>query len=106
MYADNMTESMKKAIEETSRRRAIQEAYNEENGIVPQTIIKEIRLPLKNEDDVNADFERAKQGKRSRKDIERDIRLLEKEMRKAAKEFDFEKAAMLRDIIFELKSEL
>ena len=106
MYADNMTDSMKKAIEETSRRRAIQEAYNNEHGIVPTTIIKEIRLPLKNEDDVHEDLSKKKEGKRSRKDIERDIKLLEKEMRKAAKEFDFERAAMLRDLIFELKAEL
>lgn len=106
MYADNMTESMKIAIEETSRRRAIQEAYNKEHGIVPKTIIKEIRLPLKNEDDIQDDLLKKKSGKRSRKDIERDIKLLEKEMKNAAKEFDFEKAAMLRDLIFDLKAEL
>ncbi len=86
MYADNMTDSMKAAIDETNRRRAIQEAYNEENGIIPRTIVKEI--------------------KGSRKEIELRIKELEKQMREAAKNYDFERAAELRDIILEFKSSL
>lgn len=106
MYGDQITDSMKAAIQETNRRRKIQSQYNEEHHIIPKTIVKEIRLPLKNEDDVYQDLSLKKDGKKSRKDLERDIKLIEKEMRQAAKEFDYERAAQLRDILFELKSEL
>ena len=105
MYADTMTDSMKNAIDETNRRRAIQEAYNEENGIVPRTIVKEIRPPIHNSDDEISDMIKlTKKG--SRKEIEIRVKDLEKQMRQAAKEFDFERAAELRDIILELKAEL
>lgn len=105
MYADTYSDSMNEAIAETMRRRKIQEAYNEENGIVPTTIIKEIRPPLSNSEDetkriVNED------GKTSRKEMERYIAELEKEMKAAAKVFDFERAAELRDIMFEAKASL
>ncbi len=105
MYADNMTDSMKNAIEETNRRRGIQEAYNEENGIVPRTIIKDIRPPIRNLDDDIGDNLKAKKHA-SRKELEIRIKEVEKQMRQAAKEFDFERAAELRDIMFELKAEL
>lgn len=105
MYADRITDSMKAAIEETNRRRSIQEQYNFENGIVPQTIIKEIRPPIHNSDDEVSDvIKLSKKG--TRKELERKIKELEKEMHKAAKEFDFERAIELRDIIFELKATL
>ena len=105
MYADNVTESMRDAIAETDRRRAIQEAYNYENGIVPQTIIKEIRPPIHNSDDeVSEMIKVSKHG--SRKEIEAKIKDLEKQMRQAAKEFDFERAIELRDIILELRASL
>ena len=105
MYADTITDSMKNAIDETNRRRAIQEAYNEENGIVPRTIVKEIRPPIHNSDDEISDMIKlTKKG--SRKEIEIRVKDLEKQMRQAAKEFDFERAAELRDIILELKAEL
>ena len=105
MYADNITDSMKNAIDETNRRRAIQEAYNEENGIVPRTIIKEIRPPIHNSDDeVSEMIDITKHG--SRKQIEAKIKDLEKQMKQAAKEFDFERAIELRDIILEMKAEL
>jgi excinuclease ABC subunit B len=105
MYADIMTDSMKEAIAETNRRRSIQEAYNAKYGIVPTTIIKEIRPPLHNSEDeikslVNAD------GKSSRSQIESQIKSLEKQMKEAAKAFDFERAAELRDIILEAKANL
>ena len=105
MYADNVTESMQNAINETNRRRAIQERYNDENGIIPQTVIKEIRPPIHNSDDEISDMIKiTKHG--SRKEIEARIKDLEKQMRQAAKEFDFERAIELRDIILEMKAEL
>ena len=105
MYADNMTDSMKVAIEETRRRRAIQDAYNQENGIVPRTIIKEIRPPIHNTDDEISEIISASK-KATRSELQKRIKDLEKQMKQAAKEFDFERAAELRDIIFELKAEL
>ena len=105
MYADNITDSMKNAIDETNRRRSIQQAYNDENGIVPRTIIKEIRPPIHNSDDEVSDMiELTKHG--SRKELEAKIKDLEKQMRQAAKEFDFERAIELRDIILEMKAEM
>ena len=104
MYADTVTDSMKDAIEETNRRRAIQQAYNEENGIIPQTIIKDIKPPIHNSDDeISEMINISKHG--SRKQIEAKIKELEKQMRQAAKEFDFERAIELRDIILELKAQ-
>jgi len=103
MYADKMTDSMKEAIEETNRRRAIQDRYNKENGIIPTTIIKEIRAPIHNNDDeVGEMIKLTKRG--SRKQIEAKIKELEKQMHQAAKEFDFEKAIELRDIILEMRA--
>ena len=105
MYADSITQSMKYAIDETQRRRNIQSEFNDENGIIPKTIIKEIRPPIRNSDDEISDIlSLSKKG--SRKELDAKIKDLEKQMRKAAKEFDFERAAELRDIIFELKAEL
>ena len=105
MYADTITGSMKYAIDETNRRRAIQQAYNDENGIVPQTIIKEIRPPIHNSDnELEETMKAIKKG--SRKEIDYRIKELEKEMKKAASQYDFEKAIELRDIILELKSSL
>jgi excinuclease ABC subunit B len=105
MYADKMTDSMKAAIEETNRRRAIQQNYNDINGIIPTTVIKEIHLPIRNVDDSLQDYINLK-GKASRSEITKRINELEKQMKAAAKQYDFEKAATLRDIIFELRTEL
>ena len=105
MYADNMTESMKYCIEETNRRRTIQNHYNEENGIVPKTIVKDIRPPIHNSDDeISEMIALSKHG--SRNEIAKRIKDLEKQMKQAAKEFEFEKAAELRDIILEMKANL
>ena len=98
MYADKMTDSMQEAITETERRRNIQDKYNKEHGIIPKTIIKEIR-------DVISNIDQTKKEKTSKKDMHIDIVKLEEEMRKAASELDFERAMELRDILLELKSE-
>jgi len=104
MYADKMTDSMKAAIGETNRRRAIQERYNDENGIIPTTIVKDIQRPIKAIDDKIGEAVTSI-AKASRSEIERRIKDIEKQMREAAKQFDFEAAARLRDLMFELKSE-
>ena len=101
MYADKITDSMKYAINETKRRRSIQEEYNREHGIIPKTIIKEIRDLISNIDD-SKDNKPKKLSKRERMD---NINRIEEEMRKAASELDFERAMELRDILLEMKSE-
>lgn len=102
MYADKITDSMRKCIEETNRRREIQQAYNDDNGIIPTTIIKDITPPLSiKEDDKPYDFK----GKLTKKELDRQIKQVEKEMNEAAKAFDFEKAIELRDLLFELRAE-
>lgn len=103
MYADNVTKSMKECIDETERRRNIQMAYNEENGIIPTTIIKDIKPPLSNKGTID---ERVVTGEKklSRTETENLIKKMEKEMREAAKAYDFERAAEIRDAIFELKA--
>ena len=101
MYADSISDSMKEAIDETKRRRTIQELYNKEHGIIPKTIIKEIRDVISNEDDTK---EEKKKPKMSKQEKENMISMLEHEMKTAAKDLDFERAMELRDAIFELKS--
>lgn len=105
MYGDVITGSMKRAIEETERRRAVQLAYNEANHITPQTVKKEIRAVIEATaavEEQKEDFV-AVQPNLSAKDAEKRIRILEKEMRAAAKALEFEKAAMLRDEIQQLQ---
>ena len=101
MYADTISDSMNEAIAETKRRRDIQEEYNRRHGIVPKTIVKEIREVISNEEEVSVDRKK-KMTKKEREDI---IDSLEKEMKQAAKELDFERAMKLRDILFEMQSE-
>ncbi|MBR4671786.1 MAG: excinuclease ABC subunit UvrB [Bacilli bacterium] len=102
MYADKITESMDKAITETRRRREIQNKYNEDNGIVPKTIIKEIRDLISNVDESKKTKDKAK--KETKLDRELNVEEIEREMREAARNLDFERAMELRDILFELKS--
>ena len=102
MYADTTSDSMEIAINETARRRKIQEEYNKEHGIVPKTIIKEIRDLISNEDEVTKKDEKGKLSKKEKVDL---IDKLTKEMNSAARNLDFERAMELRDIIFELESE-
>lgn len=108
MYADKITDSMDKALKETARRRAIQMQYNEEHHIIPKTIIKEIKEPLGLKDTQTSldDYLSNKNKKLAKKSKQELIQSLEKEMRQAAKDLDFEQAATLRDIILELRSEL
>ena len=100
MYGDKITDSMKEAIEETTRRRAIQEEYNKKHGIIPKTIEKEIREVVSNIDVKNS----SNKKKLSKKELEQNIEEIEQEMREAAKNLDFERAMQLRDVLFEMKS--
>ncbi len=107
MYADRMTDSMKRAIDETNRRRAIQIKHNQEHGIVPASIVKAVRDLTDSVRAAAEDKERRVLGaKMPRDEIARLIRELEKQMKQAAQELEFEKAALLRDQIFELRQAL
>ena len=106
MYADKITDSMKYAIDETNRRRSIQEAYNKEHGITPKTIHKNIRdliaitHAVEKEETTQTDFKQMTVQQRREA-----IEVMELEMRAAAKELNFEKAAQLRDMILELRAQ-
>lgn len=109
MYADKITDSMKKAIDETERRRQIQAAYNKKHGIVPQTIQKDVRevIEATKVAEQTAEYVTGKQTKKmSKSERNKLIRDMEKEMKEAAKELNFERAAELRDLIIELKAEV
>ena len=106
MYADKITFSMQKCIDETKRRREIQNAYNEENGIIPMTIQKEIISPLHAIDKELNIENKEEEVTLSRKEIEKRIKELERAMQKAAKDFDFEKAIEYRDSMISLKEML
>ncbi len=108
LYADNMTDSMRQAIGETERRRSVQRAYNEENGITPQSIVRQVDMSLaqilkadyadlEEEVETMPDF-------RSQEELDAYIAKMEMEMREVAKRFEFEKAARLRDTIKELRA--
>lgn len=107
MYCDEISDGMKITIEETKRRRRIQQQYNEEHGITPKTIIKNITPPIHMIDDDNAKRSKKQdQGKMTTKQIQLMIKNLTSEMNRAAKALDFEEAAQLRDQILELKAQL
>ncbi len=105
MYADNMTDSMKNAIEETNRRRAVQMKYNEEHGITPQTIKKSVRDLISISKKVAAEELRLEKDPESmsEKELKKLIENVTKQMKKAAAELNFEAAAELRDKLVELK---
>jgi excinuclease ABC subunit B len=109
LYADRMTDSMKKALDETDRRRAIQRAYNEEHGITPESIIRPLDMTLVGI--VSADYTDLTGSEangmpefKSQQELDEYIENLESDMREAAKRFEFEKAAKLRDTIKELRT--
>lgn len=109
MYANNMTDSMTKAISETKRRRETQMAYNEEHGITPKTIIKKIPDIIRATQAAEQEetyITKVTGGKKlTKKELEKLVATLQVEMKEAAKALDFERAAELRDMIFELKAE-
>ncbi|MBR4178539.1 MAG: excinuclease ABC subunit UvrB [Bacilli bacterium] len=99
MYADYISDAMKIAIDETNRRRSIQEKYNKEHNIIPKTVVKAIGEAISNE----IETEKIEKKKYSKKEINDMVHKLEIEMREAAAKLDFERATELRDIIFELR---
>lgn len=106
MYADTVTDSMRKAIEETARRRKIQDEYNKKNGITPHTVKKAVREAIHGKETKEMAARYLK--KRAKGDAKERMKLvyrLEKEMREAAKQLDFERAAQLRDMAAELRAE-
>lgn len=107
MYGDHITESMEKAIKETARRRGLQIAYNEEHGITPQTIRKKVRdvIEATKVAESKAEYLTGASGKMSKKERQSVIQRLEAEMKEAAKNLQFERAAELRDALLELKAE-
>ncbi|QQZ10343.1 excinuclease ABC subunit UvrB [Heyndrickxia vini] len=107
MYADKMTDSMTKAIEETKRRRTVQEEYNTKHGITPQTIQKDIRDVIRatRAAEDQEEYVATTPTKLTKKEREKLIQQLEHDMKEAAKALDFERAAQLRDTLLELKAE-
>ncbi|MBO2944802.1 excinuclease ABC subunit UvrB [Paenibacillus sp. F411] len=107
MYGDKITDSMDRAIKETERRRAVQEEYNERHGITPQTIRKKVRdvIEATKAAESKADYLTGPAAKMSKKDRQSVIERLEVEMKEAAKNLQFERAAELRDALLELKAE-
>lgn len=108
MYGDKITDSMRYAIDETERRRTIQKAYNEKHNITPTTINKKIHDVISatvENDETNEQQQIEVPKKMTKKEREKTIANIEKEMKQAAKDLDFEKATELRDMLFELKAE-
>lgn len=108
MYGDKITDSMRYALDETERRRTIQEAYNEKHNITPTTINKKIHDVISatvENDETNEQQQTEVPKKMTKKEREKTIANIEKEMKQAAKDLDFEKATELRDMLFELKAE-
>jgi len=108
LYADRMTDSMKRAMDETLRRRAIQTAYNEEHGITPESIVRPLDMTLAgivaaDYTDLTSEADGMPEFK-SQEELDGYIVKLECDMREAAKRFEFEKAAKLRDVIKELRT--
>lgn len=102
MYADSVSESMDMAIKETKRRREIQDSFNKKHGIIPKTIVKEIKEVISN---TEVEEKSLSKTKMSKKDKDMIMANIESEMKLAAKNLDFERAMELRDILFEMKSE-
>lgn len=109
MYADGESPAMKYAISETKRRRALQQKYNEEHGIIPKTVTKDVRSVIeatKVAETADEYYAERKPNELTKKELMEYVKKLEKEMKQAAKELQFEKAAMLRDVLFEYKSKI
>lgn len=108
MYADKITDSMRRAIDETDRRREIQKAYNKEHGITPHTIQKKVKELIETTKvaEPKADYKADRLANLSKQDMQKLVVKLEKDMRKASKELEFERAAELRDAIIELRQRM
>lgn len=109
MYADHITDSMERAISETNRRRGIQEAYNQEHGITPQTISKPVRdmIRITKVAESEATYELDKDPESmSKEELEKSILKCSKDMKQAAADLQFERAAQLRDDLYQLKKQL
>jgi len=107
MYADRVTDSMQRAIDETNRRRAVQQEHNEEHGIEPHSIVKEVRDltdRVRMAAEKRVDYQVATELPRA--EVGFLVEELEKQMKEAAAQLEFEKAALLRDQIFELRKQL
>ncbi len=107
MYADNISPAMKRAIDETERRRSLQQAYNEEHGITPRSVSKSVRAVIEATKKIDGEIEEElRPSEMTKKELKDYIKLLEKDMKEAAAALQFERAAELRDIIFEYKAAL
>jgi excinuclease ABC subunit B len=106
MYADRITDSMQRAIDETDRRRAIQQRYNEEHGIEPQSIVKEVRDLTDRVRAVAEEKVEYRVAELPKAEVGYLIDELQKQMKEAAANLEFEKAALLRDQVFELRKQL
>ena len=105
MYADKITESMQIAIDETNRRRNIQEKYNEENNVTPKSIVKELNEVIHSKETLEMSKKYRQKNKHTKAEKEKMMASIEAEMKQAAKQLNFERAAELRDILYELRDE-
>lgn len=106
MYADEISKAMEYTIDETDRRREIQKKYNEENGITPKTVVKSVRDAIEATKVDDESDEKLKASEMTKKELIKYIDKLEKEMKQAAADLQFERAAMLRDQVFEYKTQI
>ena len=108
MYADTVTQSMKAAIDETNRRRAAQQAYNEAHGITPTTIRKKVRDLIAISKDIARTEEKVEKDPESmsERELQKLVKDIEKQMKKAAADLNFEAAAQLRDRMLELRKHI
>lgn len=104
MYADRVSRAMRTTLDETKRRRSLQDAYNKANGITPQTIVKPVRSVIEATKAYDGAAEIKNPKEMTTKELQKAIRELEREMKQAAKDLQFERAAELRDLLFDLKS--
>ena len=105
MYADDMTDSMKKAIDETNRRRSIQVKYNEDNNITPKSIVKELNEVIHSKETKEMSKKFMMKNKHTKAEKQKLMAQIEVEMKQAAKQLNFERAAELRDILYEIRDE-
>ena len=105
MYADTITDSMKTAIDETNRRRGIQIEYNEKNNITPKSIVKEISEVIHSKETKEMSKKFMMKNKHSKAEKQKLMAQIEAEMKQAAKQLNFERAAELRDILYEIRDE-